>query len=202
LMTINNNITALKMNLSASDQFVLDKIQAVKKEINKANECINMLLMNIREIQLDKVEPCSIRSCITEAIECFPYSNSQDINLIVFKHDEQDFLFMGDKTLMVHVLFNLIKNAIYFIHRAEKGKVYISTAHDQHNNYLHFEDTACGIKEADLNRIFDRFYTTTDIGSGVGLSFCKLAIEKFAGNIDCYSIEGEFTKFTIRLPKL
>lgn len=202
LMTINNNITALKINLPASNQFVLDKVQAVKKEINKANECINMLLMNIREIHLDKLEACSIQSCISEAIERFPYSNSQDIQLIVFNQDEQDFSFMGDRTLMVHVLFNLIKNAVYFIHRAEKGKIYISTAHDQHYNYLYFEDTACGIREANLNKIFERFYTTTDVGSGVGLSFCKLAIEKFGGSIDCSSVEGEFTKFTIRLPKL
>lgn len=205
LMTIGNCAMAIKLHLPVKDGFILDKIEAVKNEINKANECINMLLLNVRDIQLKELKHCNMKNCVDAAILRYPYSNVEDMRLITFADDafEQDeFAFKGDETLMVHVLFNLFKNAIYFIHKADKGKIVISTGQDQKYNYLWVEDNACGIDAAELTKIFDRFFTTTDIGSGIGLSFCKLAIEYFGGSISCESVKGEYTKFMIRLPKI
>lgn len=205
LMTIGNCAMAIKLHLPVKDITILDKIEAIKNEINKANECINMLLLNVRDIHLKELKHCNMKNCVDAAILRYPYSNVADMRLITFADDafEQDeFAFKGDETLMVHVLFNLFKNAIYFIHKADKGKIVISTDQDQKYNYLSVEDNACGIDAADLSKIFDRFFTTTDIGSGIGLSFCKLAIEHFGGGISCESVKGEYTKFIIRLPKI
>jgi signal transduction histidine kinase len=52
-----------------------------------------------------------------------------------------------------------------------------------------------------LANLFDHFYTTTFMGTGIGLSFCKLVMERFGGDIFCESEEGAYTRFTLLFPK-
>jgi hypothetical protein len=57
-----------------------------------------------------------------------------------------------------------------------------------------------GISSSQLARLFKHFYTTTFMGTGIGLSFCKLVMNRFGGNIRCESIEGQYTKFILSFP--
>lgn len=63
------------------------------------------------------------------------------------------------------------------------------------------EDTGCGIPAAELERIFDPFYTTkpTGEGTGLGLSICRKIIELHGGRITCRSEPGKGTRMTITL---
>ncbi|MCZ6643270.1 MAG: HAMP domain-containing sensor histidine kinase, partial [Gammaproteobacteria bacterium] len=61
-----------------------------------------------------------------------------------------------------------------------------------------------GIPRSRQKEIFDRFYTTTDegLGTGIGLSFCKMVMESLGGRITCDSVEGEYTTFSLYFPKV
>ena len=48
-----------------------------------------------------------------------------------------------------------------------------------------------------LSRLFEHFYTTTFMGTGIGLSFCKLVMNRFGGDIRCEAQEGVYTKFIL-----
>ena len=69
-------------------------------------------------------------------------------------------------------------------------------------------DTGPGIPAAVLPRIFQPFFTTragTDDaggrrGTGLGLSICKDIVEHHGGTIECRSVLGKGTTFTLRLP--
>lgn len=76
-----------------------------------------------------------------------------------------------------------------FGHRAEKRDAVIEV-----------EDNGCGIKEEDIDRVFDPFFTTRPTGTGLGLSITKRIIEKHGGKIEVESIWGKGTKFKIYLP--
>jgi len=51
-----------------------------------------------------------------------------------------------------------------------------------------------------LPKIFDRFFSSTHHGSGIGLAFCKLVMQAYGGNITCQSQQGEFTEFVLSFP--
>lgn len=113
-----------------------------------------------------------------------------------------DFQFRGSKLLMQHILFNLIKNALYAIATARRGEIKIWTEAGDRQNYLYFKDTAKGMSNQQLSRLFNHFYTTTFMGTGIGLSFCKLVMNGFGGNIICEAQEGEHALFILSFPRI
>jgi signal transduction histidine kinase len=51
-----------------------------------------------------------------------------------------------------------------------------------------------------VKHVFDRFFSCTPHGAGIGLTYCKMAMETFRGNITCQSVDGEYTLFTLTFP--
>lgn len=174
----------------------------ITKEIDYANTIIDMLLMKAggdNSLKNCQIEVCSMAQCMTEALDRYPFKSQQERELVTYLGD---FQFRGSKLLMQHVLFNLIKNALYVISKAGRGTITIWTQWDDNFNYLHFKDTASGMNKVQLAQLFNHFYTTTFMGTGIGLSFCKLVMKGFGGDIICESKEGEYTHFTLRFPTI
>lgn len=215
LMSISANMKGVQKNL---DSFIDDVDEAslgtlekmsienmyhllenVREETRSAFAVIETLLVksNFNQIQPEKFKICSMKKCINNAIERYPFDVDEK-ELISYKH--VDFDFYGDELLMTHVIFNLIKNALYYIQKARKGNVEIWGAHDGNQNHLHFKDTGTGIPKRQLKYIFNRFYSNTTHGTGIGLTFCKTVMESFGGGITCESIEGEFAEFILLFP--
>lgn len=182
-------------------QALLPILERIDSETNYANTIIDMLLMNVGKQAIDPVlfEPIDVAECVNDALRRYPF-NTESEQQKVHWDPHQNFQFKGSKILMVHVLFNLLKNALYFIRRAQKGEIYIWITQDAQHNILHFKDTGQGIPAEALPKLFDRFFSTTHVGTGIGLSFCKLVVESFGGEIACESIHGQYTEFLIRLP--
>jgi signal transduction histidine kinase len=112
--------------------------------------------------------------------------------------------FSGSDTVLVFVLFNLLKNALHAIRVSGdgEGQITISAVHDQNFCVLQFRDTGPGIAPDVLPYIFDAFFSTKRHGSGagMGLAFCRRAVVLLGGSIKCSSTPGAHTTFTIRLP--
>ncbi|ARG98815.1 histidine kinase [Legionella micdadei] len=103
---------------------------------------------------------------------------------------------------MQHVLFNLLKNALYVIATAQKGEITIWTEKRDKFNTLYFKDSAIGMSSQQLSKLFNHFYTTTFMGTGIGLSFCKLVMNRFGGDIRCDAKEGCYTQFLLSFPAI
>jgi len=63
------------------------------------------------------------------------------------------------------------------------------------------EDTGVGIRPADLEKIFDLYYTTKEHGTGIGLSMVYRTIQMHDGEIEVQSTPGRGTTFRIFLPR-
>jgi two-component system NtrC family sensor kinase len=63
-------------------------------------------------------------------------------------------------------------------------------------------DDGCGIPEADLNRVFEPFFSTKTSkgGTGLGLSITSHLVQEIGGNISVQSQVGKGTSFIIKLP--
>ncbi|MEM1244522.1 MAG: HAMP domain-containing sensor histidine kinase [Pseudomonadota bacterium] len=183
-------------------QNLLPALDRMEGETRFANTIIDMLLMNVGKktnIGQENFHISSIKSTVDEALKRYPFDSAEEAEKIHWDN-KRDFNYYGSKILMIHVLFNLIKNALHFIVKAEKGEIFIWLSQGEKYNHLHFKDTGLGIKSRVLPHIFDRFYTTTLTGTGIGLSYCKVVMESFNGDIKCYSEEDHYTEFTLSFP--
>jgi len=174
----------------------------IRAEANQANMVISMLLANlsVRKNRPQKTERLSMTDYLTKALNQYVFPPGK--RSIVHEDLGTNFLFFGDEGLFLHIIFNLLKNALYFIDKVGKGEIYIWLESYEAINELHFKDTAQGIREEDLPHIFEQFFTKgTHHGTGIGLAFCKAVMESWGGKIFCRSIYGEYTEFICQFPK-
>ncbi|MBX9705759.1 MAG: HAMP domain-containing histidine kinase [Gammaproteobacteria bacterium] len=186
-------------------QNTLQNLNAVLSNINSEVQAsftvINMLLVNANEADIGKnYQLCSANACVDTALARYPFM--PDERSLVAWRPSADFLFRGNEQLMIHILFNLFKNGLYFLKAADKGSITIWSEHTADWHYLQFKDTGQGINKSDLPHIFDRFFSRTRHGTGIGLAFCKIAMKSFGGDILCESTEGEYTLFTMKFPRI
>lgn len=112
----------------------------------------------------------------------------------------------GDAELLYQVWSNLLTNAIKFT--PTSGTINIRLYQDASHVFVEVEDSGIGISEADIDKVFQRFYkanhshTREEDSSGLGLSICKKIIHLHHGEIFVESKLGKGTKFTIKLPKI
>ncbi len=196
------NLKIGKKKINPHQLDILKKMNTnMERIIDKAFLFINLLLANIKgpDTQIDK-EVSQIQECVEEAITCYPMSELEKFDL----HTEniKNFTFIGSKEVMVHALFNLISNAIYFSSNNKKPRIDIYTGEDNRNNYFYFKDNGIGIAQYNVEKVFDKFFSKNKKGTGLGLSFCKLAMEMINGQIICESKQGVYTLFILKFPKI
>lgn len=177
----------------------------IEAEVAHSNAVIDMLLVSARQSRGDNTErvSCSMRLCVETAIARYPLADVEKDRLTVDVGD--DFSFMGNELLMVHIIFNLLKNALRHIAKAGKGDIVIRSQTSTAGNCLIFLDTGTGIRKELLPHVFSRFYTSSDsgdriLGAGIGLAFCRDVMSSFGGSIECRSTENEFTEFRLYFP--
>jgi len=181
----------IKSNLDEAVEY-LDLISASS---SRGLSMIDMILQNIREEEIDKSKflNLSIASIVKSAIKEFAFESEEQRELINVDL-ENDFIFKGDETLMIFVLFNLLKNSLYY-----KAKINIWL--DDDKKCLYFKDNSVGIPADKLESIFDSFFTSNKkSGTGLGLPFCKRVMKAFSGDISCKSVEGEGVEFCLKFP--
>jgi len=106
----------------------------------------------------------------------------------------------GSATLLEQVFLNLFLNALRAMH--EGGTLTVSICQEREEVVIQVSDTGCGIAPADLDRIFDPFYTTAPVGqgTGLGLAICYSIVRQHGGSISADSSLGQGSTFTVRLP--
>lgn len=110
----------------------------------------------------------------------------------------------ADWGILARVLLNLLDNAIKFT--PSGGTVTLSAAYEGEKVQVTVSDTGVGIAPADWDRIFEKFERVRrpgmpqELGSGLGLAFCKLAVEAHGGRIWVRSEEGVGSQFSFTLP--
>ena len=98
------------------------------------------------------------------------------------------------------VFLNLLVNAAQAIE--QQGEITVRTWCDAAYVYVAITDSGCGIPPQSLNRIFEPFYTTKEVGNGtgLGLSISYDIVKKHDGEILVESEVAKGTTFTIKLP--
>jgi len=115
---------------------------------------------------------------------------------------EKNFL-LGDSRMLQRMLSNILDNAVKYTSPGGEVKVSVSEANE--HTIITICDTGIGISEADLTRIFERFYRSDQSRSepvtGLGLSLARAVARAHGGDITVRSVLNQGSTFTITLPK-
>jgi signal transduction histidine kinase len=155
---------------------------------------------------------CQLKQEINKAIDLLSLEATKKNIQILFDFDsgeEASWDMMADISELEIVFNNLISNGIKY--NKDNGTLLIKLSHlmsDQQNAYqISFKDSGIGIKDEDLQRLFQDFirikneHTLKISGSGLGLSTVKKISQLYGGDVSVESRYGAGSTFTIILPK-
>jgi two-component system phosphate regulon sensor histidine kinase PhoR len=112
----------------------------------------------------------------------------------------------ADEEALSQILDNLVDNALKYTPAG--GRVSVSWRAESGEAVIQVQDTGIGIPEADLPRIFERFYRVDKArsrelgGTGLGLSIVKHLVGAMHGSVSASSRIGQGTTFSVRLPEV
>jgi signal transduction histidine kinase len=150
---------------------------------------LNKERLNLNEIILDVIS--DTRSQITK-------NKRTDVSL-EFVSLEQDIIVQGDRLRINQVVMNLISNAIKF---TKEGSIIITTEKTADGlAIISIKDTGSGIDPEIMPRLFTKFATKSDMGTGLGLFISKNIVEAHGGKIWAENkVDGKGSLFAFSLP--
>jgi two-component system sensor histidine kinase/response regulator len=170
-----------------------------KTLLGMINDLLDVEKMESGTSQL-RYEPLSAAALIAGAVEQVGSLAEMEGTALVIEL-QGDLLFAGDENKLSRTLVNLIANAIKFTHA---GTVTISASQDGSGNICFaVRDTGAGIPSGAFERIFEKFGQLdagNRVGTGLGLAFCKLAVEAHGGRITVESTMGAGSTFSFTVP--
>lgn len=168
-----------------------------------SNLITNMLKLNKLEKQVIKPVPRPYDVC-AQICECaLQFEDMWDKKDIEFVADMEDRAqICADEGLLDLVWTNLLSNAVKFTPAG--GTVTITQTSDAEKITVCIADTGCGMEEATIKRIFEKFYqgdaSHATEGNGLGLALVQRILELSDGSISVRSAPGEGSAFTVTLP--
>ena len=184
-------------------------VSAVSIQVNRASEIIQSLREFGRKPDFKK-EKVDVNATIKDVMKIIGQQlRLQNIKVV---HDLNGTVppILANKNRLEQVIFNLVTNArdaienrVHFPKDSGENIIAISTWSEQrtHLNIV-ISDTGTGIPEKNLQKIFEPFYTTKEVGKGMGLglSITYGIIRDFDGTINVESHPGGGTRFHLRFP--
>jgi len=182
----------------------LNSIRSVSDGINAIVKNL-LLLARLDSGLLSSKGPdiVSLNDCIGKAAAMVqPFAEKMSIRVV--KTLGVDISIAGNTDNLAEAFLNILENGVKY--NNDNGVVEISSTWNGVEAVVSIRDTGVGIRKADQERIFDRFYradtTRNTDGTGLGLSIAKEIIEAYNGKIALESGPREGSTFTITLPGL
>ncbi|MFD2892308.1 sensor histidine kinase [Flavobacterium chuncheonense] len=122
-------------------------------------------------------------------------------DFLQFSALEDEIIAEFDRTQLIRVITNLVKNAIQAIPDEQEDKlVFVTVFRELGNVKIEVQDNGKGISDENKARIFEPKFTTKTSGMGLGLAIIKNIIENYNGTITFESELGKGTRFLVSFP--
>jgi len=180
-------------------------LNIVAQNANRLTNLINDLL-DIESLdsgkltgELDTLDLSDVLRTVAQTLKV----NADDKQLDFEVDLEAGTIIKGDEGRLVQAFSNLVSNAIKY---TPKGLVSIHSSTKENEALVEIRDSGIGIAEADLSKLFERFFRSSDKyvrevgGTGLGLAIAKAAIESHDGRIHVESKIQQGTTFVVHLP--
>ena len=200
-----NAIVGFSNLLTSDDNFSAEEKSIFVTTINEKCEILLTLINDI--LDLSRIESglpfnpevCNLTLIIEETLASEKTILSPYVALKKNLPKEPVFI-NADSLRLRQLIRHLINNSFKFTH---DGFIEVGCSVNQNKNLIFYvEDSGLGISLKEQKKIFERFYKTDNFsqGGGLGLSICKVIVERMGGEISVQSVHGEGSKFTVVLP--
>lgn len=149
---------------------------------------------NFAQMPAQKNETLNVVKIVKLALDIF----TEDY--IHFISDDKEIIAKLDRTQLIRVVTNLVKNAIQAVPDVEAPRILVSVASETNFVKLSVADNGIGIADEFRDKIFEPKFTTKSSGMGLGLGMVKNIVESYKGSIDFTSQPDKGTVFTVRFP--
>lgn len=174
-------------------------ILSAKDDVKEITKLVERLLELTRlEATMPEWEHVDMSALIAESVERYK-SESESKKISLTMDIVPGVNVLGDPSLIRRIIGNLLSNAIKFTDEGGSVKVKLT------KTFLSVEDTGVGIPEADMQRVFDRFYqadlSRSNDGYGLGLALVKRICQLHQWSIEAKSKVGKGTVMTVKFAK-
>lgn len=173
------------------------RLTLASHEVNRIGHLLEDMLLYAKPLKLNntKIDVIDIINKVLESLETHLAAHNQRIPVV--NHADTTLVFAdGDRLLQVFI--NLINNAMDADHGQDSIYIELTSTPDALLINVHNQGEV--ISPADINQIFEAFFTTKSHGTGLGLPIIRRIISAHGGEIEVSSNQAEGTCFTVRLP--
>src|SRR6185369_17022690 len=172
--------------------------------VREAYHCKGIIgsLLNFSRKSDGLIGTVNLNALLTEILELIRHQPNYREMEVVADLTETIPTIIGDPSGLRQVFMNLVINACQAI--KDGGRVEVSTTYAEKDQTIHVQvrDTGCGIDHDVIDRIWDPFFSTKEVGKGVGLGLALTynIVKRHGGEIMVESRVGEGSQFTVLLP--
>ena len=191
-------VQSFQRKFDANDENITKKLDDYTKTILQQIDTMSSVanaFSNFASMPAQQNETLNVVNVVQMALEIF------NEDYIQFSALEDEIIAKLDKTQLIRVITNLVKNAIQAIpEEQEKKSVFVTVFREDNQVKIAVKDNGKGISEENAIRIFEPKFTTKSSGMGLGLAIIKNIIENYNGTIIFESELNIGTEFLVSFP--
>ncbi|GAB3880390.1 SpoIIE family protein phosphatase [Microbispora bryophytorum subsp. camponoti] len=206
LTLIMGPVEELRGRLQGADPQVREELEVIRRNGLRLGKLVNTLL-DFSRIEAGRMqasyEPVDLATVTAELASLFRSAVDKaglDFRVDCPPSDEPVYI---DRGMWEKVVLNLLSNALKFTFQ---GAIGVTVRREDDHAVVTVTDTGIGVPAEEVPRLFERFHrienarSRSNEGSGIGLALVQELVSLQGGTISADSVEGEGTRFTIRLP--
>lgn len=203
---IKNPLTPMRLTVQSFQRnFNPDDPEIQKKMKEYSNSLIQQIdtmssiasaFSTYAQMPAQKIETLNVVKITKLALDIF------NEEYIFFFSEEKEIIAKFDRTQLIRVITNLIKNSIQAIHenKTETPKIEVNVFSEDTSVVITVMDNGMGISKENMDKVFEPKFTTKTSGMGLGLAMIKKIVETYGGSITFISSEVDGTTFKVRFP--
>lgn len=202
---IKNPLTPMRLSVQSferkfdiNDPKIKEKVAEYSKTLIQQIDTMSSIssaFSNFAEMPAQQNETLNVVKIVKLALDIF------NEDYIHFLAEEDEIIAKLDRTQLIRVITNLVKNAIQAVPEVESPRILVSVVSEEEFVKIAVADNGVGITDANMDKIFEPKFTTKSSGMGLGLGMVKNIVETYKGSIEFTSQEEKGTVFTVRIPK-
>ena len=191
-------------------------VQSFQRKFNPEDPDIHQKLDEYSKTLIQQIDTMSSIASAFSNFAKMPAQQNEQLNVVkiidlaldIFNEDYIEFLpekeeiiAKLDRTQLIRVVTNLVKNGIQAIPEGKQPKIVVQVLDLDTEVQINISDNGSGVSKENQDKIFEPKFTTKSSGMGLGLALVKNIVETYKGNITFVTQENTGTTFSVLFPK-